>query len=159
MTDTGNVSQARVVADQVAEAAILRFTQEHPELRQSKGKRANSGSLTDLLLHLCFLPPSCSRTSAWSLERAANSGLIEGRASRCKRDAPATGLIALQPQSDITSVCALQGACISQPADAALRKPPQTRVCAIFRIHDATSDLPAPPVMDERLTLTWCQGS
>lgn len=32
--DTGNVSQARVVADQVAEAAILRFTQEHPELRQ-----------------------------------------------------------------------------------------------------------------------------
>lgn len=32
--DTGNVSQARVVADQVADAAIMRFSQEHPELRQ-----------------------------------------------------------------------------------------------------------------------------
>jgi len=33
MSDTGNAAQTRVIAEQVAEAAITRFHAEHPELR------------------------------------------------------------------------------------------------------------------------------
>ena len=34
MPESGNVSQARVIAEQVADAAVTRFAAEHPELRQ-----------------------------------------------------------------------------------------------------------------------------
>ena len=34
MPDTGNAAQTRVVAEQVADAAVTRFAAQHPELRQ-----------------------------------------------------------------------------------------------------------------------------
>lgn len=37
MTDSGNTSQVRVIADQVADAAITRFAAEHPEIRKDSG--------------------------------------------------------------------------------------------------------------------------
>lgn len=36
MTDTGNAAQVRMVAEQVAEAVILKFAAEHPELRKTE---------------------------------------------------------------------------------------------------------------------------
>ena len=37
MTDTGNAAQTRIVAEQVAEAAIVKFAAEHPEIRKDAG--------------------------------------------------------------------------------------------------------------------------
>lgn len=36
MTDTGNSAQTRIVAEQVAEAAIVKFAAEHPEFRKAQ---------------------------------------------------------------------------------------------------------------------------
>lgn len=37
MTDTGNAAQTRIIAEQVAEAAVVRFAAEHPEIRKDSG--------------------------------------------------------------------------------------------------------------------------
>jgi hypothetical protein len=36
MTDSGNAAQTRIIAEQVAEAAVVKFAAEHPEFRQPK---------------------------------------------------------------------------------------------------------------------------
>lgn len=37
MTDTGNAAQTRIIAEQVAEAAVVRFAADHPEIRKDSG--------------------------------------------------------------------------------------------------------------------------
>lgn len=37
MPDTGNAAQTRIIAEQVAEAAVIKFAAEHPEIRKDSG--------------------------------------------------------------------------------------------------------------------------
>lgn len=93
MTDTGNAAQTRMVAEQVAEAAIVKFAAEHPEIRKDAGfsnfqKGVVGVAVTLLVSAILWLVTTVNQmqlTLARLDERIASGGVKDARVDDLER--------------------------------------------------------------------------
>lgn len=93
MTDTGNSAQVRVIADQVADAAITRFAAEHPEISKDSGfsnfqKGVVGVAVTLLVSAILWLVSTVNQmqlTLARLDERIASGGVKDARVDDLER--------------------------------------------------------------------------